>query len=182
MKSTRAQHARYANMSWMMARSVRAALTAVLAAATVGCGTTATITTKDGSHHELEIVRSTPSELIVATRQGERPLPRDQIVDVDHPGKAALGAGTVLALLGAANLLGVARCESGRSADFCIGWAVGGGMLASGIGLVGWGAYVWTRSSRAAGGQQVTQVARLAPALLGTIDRPQPGATFGLSF
>ncbi|HXJ19889.1 MAG TPA: hypothetical protein VMT03_06605 [Polyangia bacterium] len=157
----------------MMTLSRRAALAATLALASAGCGTTATITKKDGQRYQLEIVRSTPTELIVATRGGERPIPRDQVQDIDHPGNVAIAVGSVALLVGAVNLLGWRRCEPGGPTDFCMGWAAGGGLVGLGVGMIGWGGYVWKRS---------TTAAQLTPAVVGTPDGPRPGAALALSF
>jgi hypothetical protein len=169
-------------MASMIAVRRAAALTAMLALAAGGCGTTATITNRDGTRYEVEIVRSTPSELIVATRAGERPIARDRIRDIDHPGNVAVLAGSVLLTAGVVSLLGFHRCESSASSDFCIGSIGGVGLAASGLGMVVWGAHAWTTSVGAAGGQQVGPLARLAPAIIGPSSRPHLGAALAFSF
>jgi len=55
-------------MASMIAVRRAAALTAMLALAAGGCGTTATITNRDGTRYEVEIVRSTPSPRVAAAR------------------------------------------------------------------------------------------------------------------
>lgn len=157
------------------------ALVALAPSLVCACSTTATITSKDATRYDVAIVRSTPAELIVATRDGERPIPRDQIADIDHPGNVAIAVGSVMLFAGTANLLGVARCHANDSSGVCFGWAAGAAVAASGLGLTIWGASAWTASVRAASGDPST-VARLTPAVFGAPDRAHPGATLALSF
>jgi hypothetical protein len=126
------------------------ALAAIAASCACACSTTATITNKDATRYNVAIVRSTPAELIVATSDGERGIPREQIAAIDHPGNVALVAGALMLFAGTANLLGVARCHANDSSGVCFGWAAGGAVAASGLGLTIWGASVWTASVRAA--------------------------------
>ncbi|MFL5307065.1 MAG: hypothetical protein ACJ8F1_17745 [Polyangia bacterium] len=168
----------------MIAKARWVTLAAALAVATVGCGTTATIKKTNGADYELEIVRSTPSELIVATRDGERPIPRNEIREIDHPGNVSVTAGVALFFAGTANLFGAFRCDTydARSQRFCAGWGVGGGMAVTGLGMIIWGSIIWKHSVRAAGGQQGAPVVWLVPALLPASDRWHPGALLALSF
>ncbi len=167
-----------------MAKARWVTLAASLAAASVGCGTTATIKKTNGAEYELEIVRSTPSELIVATRTGNRPIPREEIRDIDHPGNVALIAGVALLAAGAVNRLGAFSCEGydPSTQHFCVGGLFAGGMAVTGLGMVIWGAIIWRGSVGAAGGQQATPVVWVVPALLPLADRPHPGALLALSF
>jgi hypothetical protein len=151
-------------------------------AAIMACSTTATITERDTTRYEVAIVRSTPSELIVATRNGERPIARDQISDIDHPGNVAIVVGSALLAAGALNLAGLYSCQDSRRSDFCAGWAGGGALALSGLGLVVWGAVVWTQSVHAARDEQAAPVARLAPAIFAASGRSNLGATLALSF
>jgi len=159
-----------------------ASLTALLLVNAIGCSTTATVTNKDATRFDVHIARSTPTELIVATRDGERAIPRDQIAEIDHPGNVALIAGTALLAAGTLNLLGLYRCHENESSSFCVGWLGGAALAGAGLGLVIWGGSVWTHSVEAAGERPAPPVARLAPAILGTPDRPRPGAALALSF
>jgi hypothetical protein len=158
-----------------------ASLSLLLLASATACSTTATITNKDATRAEVRIARSTPTELIVATRDGERVIERDHVQEIDHPGNVAVVAGAALLAAGAANLAGLYRCRENESSDFCVGWAVGGALAGSGLGLLIWGGTVWTNSVEAAGGAP-SPVARLAPAVLGGPGRLSPGATLALSF
>jgi len=120
----------------------------MLAVTSVGCGTTATITSRDGSRYELAILRSTPDAVVVDSRDGARAIPRDQIRDIDHPGNVLETAGAVLLLLGAATLLRQPACD-GRS-NFCVGWAGAAGLAGAGLTMTVVGGLTWTRSVRAA--------------------------------
>ncbi len=166
----------------MLTALSRIAVLVVAPLAAAACGTTAIITERDMTRHEVVIVGSTPAELMVATRNGERVIPRDQISDIDHPGNVAVVVGAALLTVGALNLAGWHRCQDNQPSDFCAGWAGGGGLALSGLGLLVWGAAVWGQSVHAASGEQPAPLARVAPAVFGTPGGSRLGATIALSF
>ncbi|HXU62135.1 MAG TPA: hypothetical protein VN962_10560 [Polyangia bacterium] len=126
----------------------------MLAVTGVGCGSTATITSRDGSRYELAILRSTPDAVIVDSRDGARAIPRDQIRDIDHPGNVLETAGAMLFLLGAAALLRQPECD-GRT-SVCLGWAGAAGLAGGGLTMTIVGGLTWTRSVRAATAQDAS--------------------------
>ena len=125
---------------------------ALALSALIGCGTAATV--REGAiEHQVRINRSTPSELIVQTNEGERTIPRAGISDIDHPGNVLAVAGLPFIALGVANLLGVWNCGDGEpSHAFCMGSGMGGLTVSVGILMTAWGATIWDRSHRAAEG------------------------------
>jgi len=65
-----------------------------------GCGSSATLTLRDGRTMRGKIVRGDPTYVYVKQRREERYVRRDDIADVSHPGTAAMYTGA--ALLGVA--------------------------------------------------------------------------------
>jgi hypothetical protein len=120
--------------------------------ALAGCGTAATV--REGTlEHQVRINRSTPSELIVQTNEGERTIPRAGVTSIDHPGNVLAIAGLPFIALGVANLLGVWNCGDGEpSHTFCMSSAMGGLSISGGALMSIWGATIWERSHRAAAG------------------------------
>jgi hypothetical protein len=119
--------------------------------ALVGCSTNALI--RDSRfEHDAPILRSTPSEIIVRTNEGERAIPRAEIRDIDHPGNVLALAGVPILTLGLANLAGAWSCaDRGPTDSFCFG--TGAGFLTASIGalMVAFGAVIWGRSTARAG-------------------------------
>jgi hypothetical protein len=119
--------------------------------ASTGCSTTATIHRRD-SVVEGRIVGGDKSDLVVATRSGERLMliPRGEITSIDHPGTVAGPIGAALLVFGALNhVVGFRRCD-GTNEELCVGSL--GGLLIGGIGagLFAWATTVWLRSTGAA--------------------------------
>jgi len=135
---------------------MRAPITAVVASfacALGGCSTNALI--RDGQwEHDVPIMRSTPTEIIVRTNDGERAIPRAEIRDIDHPGNVLALAGLPILALGVANLAGAWSCADGDGASN--GWCVGTGLgfLTASIGglMTAFGLAIWSRSFTRAGG------------------------------
>jgi hypothetical protein len=130
----------------------RRPVVALALSALIGCGTAATV--REGAiEHQVRIDRSTPSELIVQTNEGERSIPRAGISDIDHPGNVLAAAGLPFVALGVANLLGVWNCGDGEpSHTFCMSSAVGVVTVSVGALMTVWGGAIWERSHRAAAG------------------------------
>jgi hypothetical protein len=128
----------------------RSATVVVAFFALVGCGTAATV--REGAiEHHVRINRSTPSELIVQTNEGERAIPRAGIGDIDHPGNVLAAAGLPFIALGVANLFGVWNCGDGQSSHaFCMSTGMGVVTISVGALMSLWGATIWDRSRRAA--------------------------------
>ncbi len=130
----------------------RRPVVALVLSALIGCGTTATV--REGAiEHQVRVNRSTPSELIVQTNEGERTIPRAGISDIDHPGNVLAAAGLPFIALGVANLLGVWNCGDGEpSHAFCMSSPMGVVTVSVGALMTVWGATIWDRSHRAAAG------------------------------
>jgi hypothetical protein len=108
---------------------------AALSWALASCGTNALI--RDAQYvHDVPIMRSTPTEIIVRTNEGERAIPRAEIRDIDHPGNVLALVGLPIFALGVANLLGAWSCADGdgETNDWCVGR--GAGFLTASIGGV----------------------------------------------
>ncbi len=113
----------------------------------VGCSTNALM--RDSQYeHNVPILRSTPTEIIVMTNEGERVLPRADIRDIDHPGNVLALAGVPVLALGIANLAGAWTCAD----RVCFG--TGAGFLTASIGglMTAFGLAIWARSFSRAGG------------------------------
>jgi hypothetical protein len=122
-------------------------LIAVVLCASLGCATTATITRKNGQHDEATIVRGTTSSVMVDTGAGERPIPREEITDIDHPGNVHATVGALLLAYGILNIsVGASQCDR-RGAAFCTGVFT---PAALGLGMGIWGLTVWSKSTKAA--------------------------------
>ena len=120
-------------------------LYAAVLCTSLGCGTSAIITRKNGTD-EGRIVRSTSTSVIVDTGAGERSIPRDQITDVDHPGNVVAVIGAVLLGYGLLNIaVGASHCEE-KGGAFCTG-VFAPAVVGLGMGI--WGVSVWGRSTRA---------------------------------
>jgi hypothetical protein len=116
-------------------------------AAFAGCSTNALI--RDSQYeHDVPILRSTSTEIIVMTNAGERALPRADVRDIDHPGNVLALAGVPVLALGIANLAGAWSCAD----RVCFG--TGAGFLTASIGglMTAFGLAIWARSFTRAGG------------------------------
>jgi hypothetical protein len=112
-----------------------------------GCGTTATIYRKSGQQDEATILRGSSSSVMVDTGAGERPIPREDITDIDHPGNVHATIGAVLLAYGILNIaVGSSQCQS-KGAAFCTGVFLPATL---GLGMSIWGLTIWSRSSTAA--------------------------------
>ena len=129
-------------------RAPATALVAILACALGGCSTNALI--RDAQYvHDVPILRSTPTEIIVRTNEGERAIPRAEIRDIDHPGNVLAFAGLPILALGLGNLAGAWTCEP--SGSLCFG--SGAGFLTASIGalMTAFGLAIYARSVSRAG-------------------------------
>ena len=81
----------------------------VLIATLFGCGNTATITRSNGPSFEARIVGSDRDRIYVeGARAG---IPREEIIDIDHPGNGAAVAGGILSAYGVLNIaVGASDC------------------------------------------------------------------------
>jgi hypothetical protein len=160
-----------------MKRLIAAVLCASFAA---GCSTTATITRKGGQVDEAIIARSTSSSVMVETGAGERPIPRDEITDIDHPGNVHAVIGSLLLAYGILNIsVGASQCDR-RGAAFCTGVFT---PAAVGLGMTIWGHTVWSRSNGAGrpSGPRGPELS-LAPAILRVGDRTGGGGALLLRY
>jgi hypothetical protein len=129
-------------------RAPATAFVAALACALGGCSTNALI--RDTQYeHDVPILRSTPTEIIVRTNEGERAIPRAEIRDIDHPGNVLGLAGVPVLALGIANLAGTWTCDPTDS--LCFG--TGAGFLTASIGalMTAFGLAIYARSVTRAG-------------------------------
>ena len=129
----------------------RCVLVSVAAAITLGtftgCGNTATITRTQGGGGvvEAKIVSSDGNKIFV--EGGRAGIPRDEIVDIDHPGNGAAVAGGLLSAYGILNIaVGIPQCEE-KGAGFCTGVFL---PLAVGLPLTIYGIVVYAGSTSAA--------------------------------
>jgi hypothetical protein len=160
-----------------MKRMIAAVLCASFAA---GCGTTATISRKNGQQDEATIIRSTSTSLMVDTGAGERAISKDEIVDIDHPGNVHAIIGGLLLAYGILNIsVGAGQCDS-RGAAFCTGVFT---PAAVGLGMSIWGLTVWSKSTAAAHGP-VTRGPELsfAPTVVRVGERSGGGGALLLRF
>jgi len=112
----------------------------------LGCGTSATVELRGGRFVEGQIVASDRNSIYLDTGDAEVTVPRDRIVDIDHPGNGAAITGIVLAAYGALNIaVGLPECDK-RGAAFCMGVFLPATL---GLGLTGYGFSVWGASRNA---------------------------------
>jgi len=122
-------------------------LCAPLAALTMGCGTTATISRINEPEIEGTIVSSDDGILSVETRAGNAAIPQRSVTDIDHPGNVAATIGTLLTGYGVANIaIGASNCERGGAA-YCLGVFL---PATIGLPLMAWGFTTWGKSVYAA--------------------------------
>ena len=132
----------------MRAAAVVAAISCVLG----GCSTNALI--RDAQDvHDAPIMRSTPTEIIVRTNEGERAIPRAEIRDIDHPGNVLALVGLPIFALGVANLLGAWSCADGdgQANGWCVGRGLGFFTASIGGVMTVFGLSIWSRSTGRAG-------------------------------
>ena len=112
------------------------------------CSTTATITPYHGSEIEGRIIDGSRTAITLKGADGtERRIPRGQIREIHHPGRAAIGFGIALIVYGIANIIvGVPHC-SDKGGVFCVGVFLPG---AVGLFMTGWGSNVHSASTEAA--------------------------------
>ena len=78
-----------------------------MAAVTGACSTTATISRDHGPAYEATIVGSDADTLRLEDRYGHPfPVPRGDVVDIDHPGNVLMTIGAVMLGVGTLNVLG----------------------------------------------------------------------------
>jgi hypothetical protein len=136
-------------------------LATVLSLCVAGCGTTATITRGDGGRVEGRISGGSFDEIwLVDPKGSQHRIPRNEIVDIAHPGAAAAGVGAALLLLGALRIhsYGPNCTERGDAGCFQVY-----GPAALGAGMLAWGGALYSGSVR-----------RAKPGLVTTSDPPSP--------
>jgi hypothetical protein len=80
---------------------------AAMATAAGACSTTATISRRHGPAYEAEIVGSDADTLRLENGDGQALLvPREDVVDIDHPGNVLMTIGAVILGVGTINVLG----------------------------------------------------------------------------
>lgn len=116
-----------------------------LAATTMGCGTMATISTRDGHTIEAEIVGSDSEDIHVnyGNRGGADVIHRARVSDIDHPGNVAATIGTLVTAYGVANIaVGLPECDR-QGAAYCTGVFL---PAAIGLPIMVWGFYTYFSS------------------------------------
>jgi hypothetical protein len=130
----------------MGTESLRAASLGLALVLLSGCGSSATITLRDGQLVEGQIIAGDRNSLYLDTGEAEITVPRSRIADVDHPGNGAAITGIIVAAYGALNIaVGFSECDK-RGAAFCAGVFT---PAALGLGLTGYGFSVWGASRNA---------------------------------
>jgi hypothetical protein len=140
----------------------------LMATATGACSTTATISTVRGSSYEATIDGSSAEALRLQNRDGQRfVVPREDVVDVDHPGNVLMTIGAVMLGVGTLNVLGtygkVIEPMSGQSQNQAAAAATAVAIIPGAI-LTIVGATIYGRSRRNA---EAFEKAKRAP-------RPEP--------
>ena len=117
-----------------------------IAALATGCGSSATLTLRDGQTIE-GIIRASSSENVYVTKFGDvKRVPRSEIADIDHPGNVAATIGGVVTAYGIANIIiGMPTCERTENPAYCAGVVL---PAVLGLGLVTYGVSVWAESTR----------------------------------
>lgn len=96
-------------------------LALVALALVAGCGTTATITRRDGATVEAKILGGDSKKLYVEEDGQPLEIDRNDVRDVSHPGKAATIVGGILSGYGVINIaVGAPMCND-KGAAFCTG-------------------------------------------------------------
>ena len=102
-------------------RLFRSCLLAPVLVIATGCGTTATITRMDGTTVEAKITGGELQKLHLEQDGDPLEIPRSQVRDISHPGKAATIIGGILAGYGVLNIaVGAPMCPE-KGAAFCTG-------------------------------------------------------------
>jgi|KBSMisStaDraftv2_1062788.scaffolds.fasta_scaffold362177_1 hypothetical protein len=165
----------------MMRRTALGVLVTVLVTAlAAGCGSTATITRYSGGTIDGEIVSADGRNVYIRRENQALAIPRQDIVDIDHPGNGAAVAGAILTAYGVLNIaVGAPQCDT-KGAAFCTGVFA---PLAIGLPLTIYGVVVWQSSVSAAkpgSGRRETARLMLQPALFRFAGRPEvPALTLG---
>jgi len=150
----------------------------------MGCGRSATILKRDYRIVEGEIVSAGPTSLYVETQQGEVRIPRDQILDIDHPGNAAATFGVVLTAYGAANIaIGLPKCDK-HGAAFCTGVFMPAvlGLVLTTYGLSVWGGSRGAMNRDFRGRKVKLSGTFVSPAYLSSEHGNSPGLVLSSSF
>ncbi len=119
---------------------------ALLAATTVGatlagCGTSATLMIRNGVQIHGKIVGADAQDIYLQTAGGSaRPIPKDEVTDIDHPGNVAAAIGSLLSAYGVVNIIVVAPGCDRESLAFCVGVGL---PLAVGLPTAFWGFANW---------------------------------------
>jgi hypothetical protein len=119
-------------------------LATVLCLCVAGCGTTATIVRTDGGQVEGRISGGSFDEIWLVDGKGrERRIPRNEIVDIDHPGAIAAGAGVALLVLGLLSIHDNGPHCTERGGTACMQAFA---PAAIGVFTLAWGGMVYSRS------------------------------------
>ncbi len=154
-----------------------------LAAFATGCGTTATITRRSEPPLEAKITRHDTRKVYVETFAGggEVGIPRQDVVDIDHPGNVAATIGGVLSGYGVANIIvGARQCDT-QGAAYCTGVFL---PAALGVPLLIYGVSMWGSSVDAAGNADKSTARRVTVVPIASMDKSNQfyGASARVSF
>ncbi len=135
----------------------RILVVSALAAGLWACSTQATLTLRDGSRVEAEIVGSDADGLYVTNdEEGARRIARADVDDIHHPGPIAAGVGTMV-FAGGLPLMILGIVEEATCAEWCvypilIKVVPGGTLAAIGLPTAIWGFVTYGGSVSAADG------------------------------
>ena len=139
-----------------MRRSLAAAAALCLFVVSAGCSETATSRRTDGQVVEARLIRSDQRHVYVRPGYAatETPIPRAEIVDIDHPGNVHLTVGSILAGMGMIGgvIPGLVAGMSNDPIDQAASEAMlmsGAIWIAAGAPLIYWGYTRWFGSRRA---------------------------------
>jgi hypothetical protein len=134
------------------------ALSLVMVLSMVGCGSSASIVRRDGTTTDGRILRSDRYALVLEASSGDQPtrVDRRSIRDVDHPGNVAMVFGTVLLTVVGFYIISskdfreelVTGDQAGYNGGLARPMTLTFGL--PGLGLLGFGAYRYISSKRAA--------------------------------
>lgn len=119
-----------------------------------GCGTTATVITRDGKRDETRIVGGDRDVLLLQNDYGvEKIVRRTEVKDIDHPGNVIatlgglIGGSYGLSLIAVGVICG--SSGSSRNSVCPLMYGVLGAATALGAGMFVWGMWTWLTSKNA---------------------------------
>ncbi|HEY7372351.1 MAG TPA: hypothetical protein VIF57_09350 [Polyangia bacterium] len=150
----------------------------------IGCGSTATISTRGGQING-EIVSGDARNVYLQGQGGVLAVSRQEITDIDHPGNGVALAGGIVSAYGVFNIaVGAPRCHE-KGSSYCVGvftpLAIGLPLMI--YGLVVYGTSVSAAKPGSAGSRGRDAQLRLDPAVFRLAgERASPGLVLGGRF